>query len=98
MTIDSIFGIEQEKTGKKTYDAFVREWQKTMKSAIQIAGKNAENMRNNVKTYNQQVRGVKIKAGDKVLLRNFEKGGAGKMRTHFENTIYVVREREQQEG
>ena len=94
LPIDGIFGIEPEKTGKKTYDAFVRDWKKTMESAIQIAGKNTEKMRNaNEKSYNQKVRGAEIKVGDKVLLRNCEKGGTGKMRAHFENTIYVVREK-----
>ena len=94
LPIDDMFGIEPEKTGKKTYDAFVSEWKKTMERAMQIANKNTEKMRDtNEKSYNQKVRGAEIKVGDKVLLRNFEKGGTGKMRTHFENTIYIVKDK-----
>ena len=87
LPIDSIFGIEPEKSNTKTYNKFV-EWQKKMKTIVEIAQGNIEKMeKNNEKTHNKKVRGNEIKVGDQVLLRNFEKGGTGKLKSFLEKTV-----------
>ena len=94
LPIDNIFGLEPEPTNKKTYDKFVESWRNEMKVAMEIAGENAEKMRqSNIKSYNKKVHGNEIEVGEQVLLRNFQKGGTGKLRTHFENAVYIVKEK-----
>ena len=63
-----------------------------MNEAIQIAqqkaDKSAEQNRNQ---YNRKAHGNDIVIGDRIILGNFsEKGGAGKLRAHWVNAIYVV--------
>ena len=86
--IDSIFGIEPEKSNTKTYNKFVEEWQKKIKNVVEIAQENIKKMeKNNEKSHNKKVRGNEIKVGDQGLLRNFEKGETGKLKSYWEKTV-----------
>ena len=94
LPIDNIFGIELESTNVKTYDEFVANWQRRMQNAIEIARENSGKMRKyNEKSYNRKVYGSEIEIGDRVLLKNFAKGGTGKLRSYFEKTAYIVEEK-----
>ena len=44
--------------------------------------------------YNVKVRGSDLKPGDRVLVKNFaERGGPSKLRSFWENKIYVIKNR-----
>ena len=93
LPIDSIFGIEPEKSNTKTYNKFVEEWQEKMKTVVEIAQGNIEKMGKNNEKSHKKVRGNEIKVGDQVLLTNFEKGGPGKLKSYWEKTVYVVKDK-----
>ena len=63
-----------------------------MKQAVEIAQKNIKS--GNVakaKYYDRKVKATEIEIGDDVLLRNHkEKGGTGKLKSHWEKTVYKV--------
>lgn len=92
LPIDSIFNVQNQNTNQKSYEKFVEEWTKGMQQAVEIASKNAEKSREQNKcSYDQKIHGNAIEVGDKVLLRNLsERGGTGKLRSHWEDTVYIV--------
>ena len=94
LPIDLIFGIEP-KTGpekmRQSYEKFAEEWQSSMKQAFDVVRRRAEKSAEIGKRgYDKKVYGSDIMVGERVLVRNREKGGTGKLRTHWENRIYVV--------
>ena len=45
----------------------------------------------NKQYYDKKIHGLEINIGDRVLLRNYrEKGGTGKLCSHWEDTVYLV--------
>ncbi len=91
LPIDCILPLAPHKTTRKTYDKFVKEWKESMRDAYQIVGQNIEKAgKANKKRYDGKVKSVLITIGDKVLVRNTEKGGTGKMRSYWEQKIYTV--------
>ena len=93
LPIDLIFEIELDNhRSNVTYDKFVEEWKNSMQQAVDIAKKNiSRGNLTNEKYYNKKVKSTDIKIGDDVLLRNHkEKGGTGKLRSHWERTVYNV--------
>ena len=63
-----------------------------MNQAFKIANKHASDSgQRNKKYYDKKIRNVEINVGDRVLVRNHEKGGTGKLKCYWENTIYVVK-------
>jgi len=96
LPIDKIFNIENnDNITKIPYRQFVKKWQESMKSAISIVNKNSKlSRKHNEKSYNKKIHGNELIKGDKVLLRNFkEKGGTGKLRSYWEDQIYLVVEK-----
>ena len=63
-----------------------------MTQAFQIASQHSKkSAQYNQKYYDRKVHGVDIVVGDRVLLRNHrEKGGTGKLKTYWEDVVYVV--------
>ena len=92
LPVDSMVSVDISVTEKKTYNQFVSDWKNQMNEAIQIAQQKAKkSAEQNKNQYNRKVHGNDIVIGDRVLLQNFsERGGTGKLRAHWENTIYVV--------
>ena len=92
LPVDSIFDIQNSSTNQRSYDKFVAEWKENMQQAIDIAKKNAGKARHlNKTTYDRKLHGNNIDVGDRVLLRNnSERGGTGKLRSHWEDIIYIV--------
>ena len=94
LPIDWVFGIDLDEAsvaGQKSYDQYVKTWNRSMKEAIDIAKKNVSaGQKWNKNAYDRKVKGVQIEVGDKVLMRNREKGGTGKLRSYWEESIYDV--------
>lgn len=86
-----------DKSGKGTsYTSYVTEWKKRMGEAYRVAsqnmGKSAQRGKANYdsKSYGSAV----LSVGDHVLVRNLlEKGGPGKLRSYWEQEIYVIVDR-----
>ena len=93
LPIDCILPIAPNKTNRKSYDKFVKEWKQSMRDAYQIVQQNIEKAgKANKKRYDGKAKSVQIAVGDKVLVRNTEKGGTGKLRSWWEQKIYKVTE------
>ena len=94
LPLDCILPIEPNTTSRKTYDQFVREWRASMRDAFQAANQNIERAgAANKRRYDASSKAVSITVGDRVLVRNVgERGGTGKLRSWWEQMIYVVTE------
>ena len=91
LPIDWIFDIDVGKENIQNYADFVRSWEKAMKQAVHIARKHIDvGKKWNTETYNKKVKGSPVKVGDKILLRNYSKGGTGKLRSYWEDVVYEV--------
>ena len=97
LPIDDIFAVNTEERGpklQKSYEKYAEEWEASMNQAFDIVRQHTEKSgQRNRRYYDKKVRGVDIKVGDRVLLRNHgEKGGTGKLRNYWEDVVYVVEE------
>lgn len=74
------------------YKAYVKEWQLALKEAYDIVRKNAAKAaQRNKQQYDKKVKTSVLNAGDRVLVRNLsERGGPGKLRAYWEDTIHKV--------
>ena len=97
LPIDLIFGIEprtEQVKMRSSHEKFIEEWQSSMKEAFDVVRQRAEKSAESGKRmYDKKVHGADINVGDRVLVRNREKGGTGKLRSYWENKIYIVTER-----
>ena len=84
--------IQNSLTNQKSYDKVVAEWKESMQQAIDIANKNNGKARHlNKTTYDRKLYDNDIDLGDRVLLRNnLKRGDSGKLRSHWEDIIYIV--------
>ena len=94
LPVDLAFENTQINSGK-SYRAYVDKWQRAMKDAYQVAAERSEKQAiRNEKNFNQRARASVLEEGDRVLVRNLrEKGGPGKLRSFWEQTVYKVVER-----
>ena len=85
-TVDE--GVIENKDHKK----FVENWHDSMKEAMELARVNMEKSADYNKRYrDKKAKIVEVNVGDKVLVRNYrEKGGTGKLRSFWEEAIFVV--------
>uniref|UniRef100_A0A8C5PXV4 Gypsy retrotransposon integrase-like protein 1 n=1 Tax=Leptobrachium leishanense TaxID=445787 RepID=A0A8C5PXV4_9ANUR len=93
LPVDLIFGLVEEDEGL-THKGFADHWAGKMAEAYQIANENSRQSSARGKAqYDLKVKGVILKPGDRVLVRNLrERGGPGKLRSYWEKIIYVVKE------
>ena len=93
LPVDVIFGIEPNVS--LDYPIYVKEWQSAMKEAYALASKRSESSgEKGKKQYDRKVNSSVLQPGDRVLVRNLSKrGGPGKLRSYWEDTVHQVVER-----
>ncbi|PFX33474.1 Retrovirus-related Pol polyprotein from transposon 17.6 [Stylophora pistillata] len=76
------------------YPDYVKTWQASMKQAYDIASRNTTKSSTRSKAYyNKKASAAVLRPGDRVLVRNLsERRGPGKLRSYWEEQIYVVDE------
>ena len=92
LPIDCMLPIDiSTAANNKSHDKFVEEWRTSMKEAFQVANKEIKKSGEyNKRHYDKKIKDVEIKKGDRVLIRNVDKGGTGKLKTFWEQRIYEV--------
>ena len=91
LPIDCILPLEPNRTRTKSYNKFVKDWKDSMRDAFQITSQNIETAaKANKRRYDAKIKTVQINVGDRVLVRNKETGGTGKMRSWWLREIYKV--------
>ena len=91
LPIDIIFG-NSKVTTVKGYPEYPKQWKNAMTDAYRIAAETAEQCAaHGREEYNRKARSSELKPGDRGLVENeVERGGPGKLRSFWEETIYVV--------
>ncbi|KAK7886457.1 hypothetical protein WMY93_026078 [Mugilogobius chulae] len=99
LPIDLMFGLETKEQSSSHTD-YAEKWRAKMTEAYKLASKSAhkEAMRGKV-LYDKKVYGAELVPGSRVLVRNLtEKGGPGKLRSFWEERVYVITQRKQQDS
>ena len=91
LPIDIIFGNSKVTTGKG-YPEYLKQWKNAMTDAYRIAAEKAgQCAAHGREEYNRKARSSELKPGDRVLVKNVvERGGPGKLRSFWEEKIYIV--------
>ncbi len=94
LPINLIFQTKTPST-KQDYPQYVKQWRTAMQESYRLAGQKInERAAKAKKTYDRFVRSSILQPGDHVLVRDLsEREGPGKLRSFWENDIYVVVER-----
>ncbi|KAK3741917.1 hypothetical protein QZH41_011072 [Actinostola sp. cb2023] len=95
LPIDEILGTSPDNASPHSYSAYTKKWEETMRQAYEASMKRVSYIRNNSTAYKTRgVRATELRPGDRVLVRNLsERGGPGKLRSHWEKNIHVVIDR-----
>ena len=91
LPIDIIFGNSKVTTGKG-YPEYLKQWKNAMTDAYRIAAEKAgQCAAHDRKEYSRKARSSELKPGDRVLVKNVvERGGPRKLRSFWEEKIYIV--------
>ena len=94
LPIDIIFGKTQS-TVCKRYPQYLKDWKQAMEDAYKIAAaKSGQSMAKGRQRYNERAFATDLKPGDRVLVKRLlDRGGPGKLRSFWEDDIYIVARR-----
>ena len=102
LPIDLIFNTEPitSGTGSESYPEYACQWRTAMKEAYQLASKRSHSLQHQSKEqYDRRARSSVLEPGNRVQVRNLnEKGGPGKLRSHWEQDIYQIVKRAGEES
>ena len=89
--MDLLFGLTPE-TGTTDHKEYMRKWKEQMQEAYEITTVNAKKCAERSKrNHDSKVRSSVLHEGDRVLVKNMTpRGGAGKLRNHWEDCIHKV--------
>ena len=91
LPIDLTFGLINHKDDLGKYSQPAKRWNEQMKEAYAIVQKNMKDRhRTNENQYNRKPLLMPLAVGDRVLVKNTETGGPGKLRSYWEQDVYVV--------
>lgn len=99
LPIDLMFNLQVTEK-QQSYAEYVANWQTRIQEAYDITSKTArkEALRGK-KYYDKKIHGIELLPGNRVLLRNLsERGGPGKLRSHWEDCVYTVISRKSPDG
>ena len=97
LPIDLILGRVSE--SPKSHKQYLNHWRGVMKEAYLIASENSEGRKGaDRERRSEKAKLGMLEKGDRVLIKNKEKGGPGKLRSFWEQDIYVVVEEHGDEG
>uniref|UniRef100_A0A8C7X5J0 Gypsy retrotransposon integrase-like protein 1 n=1 Tax=Oryzias sinensis TaxID=183150 RepID=A0A8C7X5J0_9TELE len=99
LPIDLMFGLTV-KDQSPSHEDYAEKWRTRMTEAYQLASKTAikEGVRGKIH-YDKKVFGAELNPGCRVLVRNFtERGGPGKLRSYWEDKVYIVTQRKHSES
>ncbi|CAL9693785.1 unnamed protein product [Knipowitschia caucasica] len=99
LPIDLMFGLET-KEQSSSHQEYAGKWRIKMTEAYKLASKSAYKEGTRGKAlYDKKVYGAELLPGSRVLVRNLnEKGGPGKLRSFWEDRVYVVTQKKHQDS
>lgn len=91
LPVDLLFNLPSQEQ-QVSYPEYVAQWQSRMKEAYDIASTTAQKEALRGKRYyDQKSCGAQLHPGSQVLLHNLtERGGPGKLRSHWDDAVYVL--------
>lgn len=94
LPVDIMFGLTPSDQSTSHSD-YANKWRKRMQEAYRLASQTAQKEQRRAKRqYDQKMYGAELQPGCRVLVRNFkDRGGPGKLRSYWEEQVYVVTER-----
>ena len=85
-----MFNTSQPSTQAKQKE-FLEEWKEAIQEAYKLAsGKVSKSTTKSQSHYNRKAMFTKLLSGDRILVRNQETGGPGKLRAFWEDKVYIV--------
>ena len=98
LPIDLLFNVSREEKESASLPEYVKKWKGALQEALNIASRNAHAKAESGKLqYDKKVHSTALELGDRVLVRNLsERGGPGKIRSHWEQDVYIVVKRQRE--
>ena len=91
LPIDLILNITSPNEVHQIHTDYARRWEDQMKQAWDIVKRNQKISQDKNKKQNQKKLLLSpVSVGDRVLIRNTETGGPGKLRSYCEQDVYLV--------
>ena len=100
LPIDLLFNVSREDKEPASLPEYVKKWKGALQEALNIASRNSHAKAESGKLqYDKKVHSTALEPGDRVLARNLsERGGPGKIRSHWEQDVYTVVKRQLSES